>query len=188
VRMARRLKRAPKMTLIGTSGTRALPDLLLYAALKRRSSTVLQGPLHKPWKIEVKIKVKSSGQECPLHTCRADRHEWNSCPSRSSALCRAEAPLFHGIASGSTCVGQIKIEIKVKIKIKIKIKIETRSKERSKSKSKAAASALHWPVYFRGLYVLFIAWESGVGSENCAALGAAFFVGAQNARGLGRTP
>jgi hypothetical protein len=107
-------------TLIGTSGTRALPDPLLYAALKRRSSTGLHRAVH---------------------------------------------------ASGG-----------------VKIKIETRSKERSKSKSKAAASALHWPVYFRGLYVLSIAWESGVGSENCAALGAAFFVGAQNARGLGRTP
>ena len=42
----------------------------LYAALKRRSSTVLQGSVSAPCKIE--IKVKSSGRECPLHTSSAD--------------------------------------------------------------------------------------------------------------------
>jgi hypothetical protein len=43
----------------------------LYAALKRRSSTVLHGfVLAAGW---VKIKVKSSGQECPLHTSKLVR-------------------------------------------------------------------------------------------------------------------
>ncbi|MGA9306911.1 MAG: hypothetical protein WBW31_16015, partial [Candidatus Sulfotelmatobacter sp.] len=36
----------------------------LYAALKRRSSTVFQGFVRAP----CEIKIKSSGQECPLHT------------------------------------------------------------------------------------------------------------------------
>jgi hypothetical protein len=40
----------------------------LYAALKRRSSTVSHGSVRTP----CKIKIKSSGQECPLHTSRAD--------------------------------------------------------------------------------------------------------------------
>ena len=38
------------------------------AALKRRSSTVAQGFVLVPCK--VKIKVKGSGQECPLHTIK----------------------------------------------------------------------------------------------------------------------
>jgi hypothetical protein len=39
----------------------------IHAALKRRSSTGSHGSVRAPAKI--KIKVKGSGQECPLHIC-----------------------------------------------------------------------------------------------------------------------
>jgi len=42
------------------------PDLLLYAALKRRSSPVFAGV--RACTVEVKIKVKASGRGRPLHT------------------------------------------------------------------------------------------------------------------------
>jgi len=54
----------------------------LYAALKRRSSTVLQGSVRAPCKI--KIKIKGSGQECPLHTSGADRVAGHSFPQDST--------------------------------------------------------------------------------------------------------
>jgi len=48
----------------------------LYAALKRRSSTVLQASVvgaesESGAKTRVKIKVKGVGQECPTHTGRS---------------------------------------------------------------------------------------------------------------------
>jgi len=45
-------------------------------------------------------------------------------------------------------------------------------------------------VYFSRLYGLSIAWESGVGSENCAATGPRFLFGAKNwrARPSGELP
>jgi hypothetical protein len=58
--------------LYGTSGTRALPDLLLYAALKRRSSTGSHGSVRVACKI--KIKVKGSGRGRPLYTSCRNHH------------------------------------------------------------------------------------------------------------------
>jgi len=89
-----------------------------YAALKRRSFTVVRGAgskLEARSKSKVKIKVKGSGQECPLHMI-----------ALSGAYAGAEAPLFHGRAS---CW--------VKVRGKVKIKGQDQS-QRSRSKSKAA--------------------------------------------------
>jgi hypothetical protein len=41
----------------------------LNAALKRRSSTSLRASVMGQGQSKIKVNVKSSGQECPLHTC-----------------------------------------------------------------------------------------------------------------------
>jgi hypothetical protein len=40
--------------------------------LKRRSSTGLPGSVRARREIKIKIEIKSSGQECPLHMSRVD--------------------------------------------------------------------------------------------------------------------
>jgi hypothetical protein len=47
----------------------ALLTCALYAALKRRSFTVPHRSVIAAGEIDVKIKVKGIGQECPIHTC-----------------------------------------------------------------------------------------------------------------------
>jgi hypothetical protein len=49
-----------------SAGAKARSHLGLDAALKRHSSTVVLRS--SPVVLEIKVKVKGSGQECPLHT------------------------------------------------------------------------------------------------------------------------
>jgi hypothetical protein len=50
-----------------------VPSKMLYAALKRRSSTVVR-TVRVGILINSRVKVKGNGQECPFHTRRASLH------------------------------------------------------------------------------------------------------------------
>jgi hypothetical protein len=90
----------------------------------------------------------------------------NSCPSRSKAKSRSKA------ADKSVR--------------------STRAGSGSKAAGEGVRSTRAMPtkvdVHFRRLYVFYGACESGVGSKNCAATVAAFFVGGGDGVGMGRIP